>query len=456
MGAAVALMENPAFFGIYIVPEGEHFALSLEPTRVHRNWGKLKASVREVYQSLKKDRFNGQLIVKTTHGFGKRNVIHFTNGKPLLVEAAWDSLVPDDRALKKGQDIQKRAKAAGDLKKGDLVHLYARAGGWGGIRVLKPDGSQGGTLRTAEVLYVGHAAGEVKIALHPLQRGAKVRHYTLPADRLVRAGSGVPGAWQGWERGGGRTPRTPMTPPPRQRRPRAWLDPARLGPPRGRAPTPGSWASPGRRRTSRKAPKPKARVGKWAGKNVVITGTMQAKRAELDKILRSKGATPQGSVQASTDMLIVGFQPGRSKLDRAAELGIPIVLSETLTRSLGAAFGPWAEAEPPKRKKRATSRKPPSKTKARHIAEGRRAEAKRKTSKKAPAKKKAPARKTSKKAPAKRAPAKKKAVAKGPLKTFYWTRSNGSYGSVRAASVADARKKKPGAKIHTRPPYGWM
>lgn len=47
-------------------------------------------------------------------------------------------------------------------------------------------------------------------------------------------------------------------------------------------------------------------------------------------------------------------------------------------------------------------------------------------------------------------------TSKGPLKTFYWTRSDGRYGTVKAASAAEARKKKRGAKIHTRKPFAWM
>jgi len=39
---------------------------------------------------------------------------------------------------------------------------------------------------------------------------------------------------------------------------------------------------------------------------------------------------------------------------------------------------------------------------------------------------------------------------------FWWTRPDGSYGKIRAASAADARKKRPGAKIHSKPPFSWM
>jgi len=68
--------------------------------------------------------------------------------------------------------------------------------------------------------------------------------------------------------------------------------------------------------------------------------------------------------------------------------------------------------------------------------------------------------KTSKrsKAPAKRKTSKRtsKKTSKSSLHTFWWTRRDGTYGKVRATSVADAKRKKPGAKIHKKSPYGWM
>lgn len=42
------------------------------------------------------------------------------------------------------------------------------------------------------------------------------------------------------------------------------------------------------------------------------------------------------------------------------------------------------------------------------------------------------------------------------MAVFWWTKSNGSYGRVDASSAAEARRKKPGAKIHAKPPYSWL
>lgn len=182
--------ENPAFFGIYVlgpddpkitVPDNLYDA---EPERVHRNWQKLKRSFREIYDRLKREKFTGSLIVKTTHGYGKRNRIDFDAGKPTLVSADWDSLVPDDRSLKVAPDLKAQAKATAGLAKGDTVQLYTRSGGWGRIMVLPSDGSKGGTRRTATVLYVGDKAGRVKVELD------NGKQYTLPADRMVKISGG--------------------------------------------------------------------------------------------------------------------------------------------------------------------------------------------------------------------------------------------------------------------------
>jgi predicted SprT family Zn-dependent metalloprotease len=40
-------------------------------------------------------------------------------------------------------------------------------------------------------------------------------------------------------------------------------------------------------------------------------------------------------------------------------------------------------------------------------------------------------------------------------RTFFWTRADGAYGTVRAVDIQDARRKKPSAKIHTKVP-SWM
>lgn len=175
--------ENPAFFGIYVLGPDDSL-YDAEPERVHRNWQKLKRSLREVYDRLKKQKFTGALIVKTTHGYGKRNRIEFKSGRPTLVTADWDSLIPDDRSLKMAPELKALAKATAGLAEGDTVQLYTRSGGWGRIMVLPSDGSKGGTRRTATVLYVGEKAGRVKVELD------NGKQYTLPADRMVKIDAG--------------------------------------------------------------------------------------------------------------------------------------------------------------------------------------------------------------------------------------------------------------------------
>ncbi len=62
----------------------------------------------------------------------------------------------------------------------------------------------------------------------------------------------------------------------------------------------------------------------WAGKTVVLTGTMDKyTRAEAKKILEDKGAKVTGSVSKNTDVLIAGEAAG-SKLTKAQNLGVEI------------------------------------------------------------------------------------------------------------------------------------
>ncbi|HVW28066.1 MAG TPA: NAD-dependent DNA ligase LigA [Polyangiaceae bacterium] len=75
------------------------------------------------------------------------------------------------------------------------------------------------------------------------------------------------------------------------------------------------------------------RTGPFAGKAVVFTGTLDAMtRAEAEERVRESGGSTGDHVGPSTDFLVVGANPG-SKLDRARELGVP-VLDEVRFRSL--------------------------------------------------------------------------------------------------------------------------
>ncbi|MFC4158406.1 BRCT domain-containing protein [Chitinimonas lacunae] len=57
---------------------------------------------------------------------------------------------------------------------------------------------------------------------------------------------------------------------------------------------------------------------------VVVTGTFaEHDRAAIETLVTANGGKVQQAVNGKTTLLIVGSKPGRSKLDKATELGIP-------------------------------------------------------------------------------------------------------------------------------------
>ena len=63
-----------------------------------------------------------------------------------------------------------------------------------------------------------------------------------------------------------------------------------------------------------------------AGQSYIVTGTLAAMgREEAEDKLRALGATVTSSVTKSTTALIVGEKPGKSKMDKAAKLGTPVI-----------------------------------------------------------------------------------------------------------------------------------
>ena len=70
----------------------------------------------------------------------------------------------------------------------------------------------------------------------------------------------------------------------------------------------------------------------FAGRTVVITGTLSVDRKEFQAMLEAAGAKASGSVSAKTDYLIAGESAG-SKLTKAQSLGVA-VLSEDEARAL--------------------------------------------------------------------------------------------------------------------------
>ena len=68
------------------------------------------------------------------------------------------------------------------------------------------------------------------------------------------------------------------------------------------------------------------------GKVFVLTGTLETlTRSQAKKIIETAGGKVTGSVSRNTDYVVAGSSPG-SKLQRATELGVPIIDEETLKR----------------------------------------------------------------------------------------------------------------------------
>ena len=89
-----------------------------------------------------------------------------------------------------------------------------------------------------------------------------------------------------------------------------------------------------------------------AGKAVVVTGSVPGySRDEAAEAIKARGGKSPGSVSKKTFALVVGEDPGASKLAKATEVGVPIVPAEGFDELLGtgelAGAEPGAAAEPP-------------------------------------------------------------------------------------------------------------
>ncbi|MCW5767609.1 MAG: NAD-dependent DNA ligase LigA [Phycisphaeraceae bacterium] len=77
-----------------------------------------------------------------------------------------------------------------------------------------------------------------------------------------------------------------------------------------------------------------AASGPFAGKKIVLTGTLDAfDRTALTQLLESQGAKVSGSVSSKTDLVIAGREAG-SKLDKARELNIEVWDEQRLLQAL--------------------------------------------------------------------------------------------------------------------------
>ena len=63
-----------------------------------------------------------------------------------------------------------------------------------------------------------------------------------------------------------------------------------------------------------------------AGMSIVVTGTVEGfTREGAEDAIKSRGGKSPGSVSKKTTAVVVGVEPGASKLTKAEELGIPML-----------------------------------------------------------------------------------------------------------------------------------
>lgn len=82
-------------------------------------------------------------------------------------------------------------------------------------------------------------------------------------------------------------------------------------------------------------PEVSAKHGPFAGKRIVVTGTLQTMgREEAKDAIKRAGGISQSDVSAKTDFLVCGEEPG-SKLERAKELNVKVISEKDFKEMLG-------------------------------------------------------------------------------------------------------------------------
>jgi DNA ligase (NAD+) len=71
------------------------------------------------------------------------------------------------------------------------------------------------------------------------------------------------------------------------------------------------------------------------GKSIVVTGTLQRwSREDAEAAIKARGGKAPGSVSLKTTALVLGSEPGGAKLDKATEIGIPLLDEDAFERLL--------------------------------------------------------------------------------------------------------------------------
>jgi DNA ligase (NAD+) len=83
------------------------------------------------------------------------------------------------------------------------------------------------------------------------------------------------------------------------------------------------------------------------GLSVVVTGTLAGfTRDEAEAAIKSRGGKSPGSVSKKTTAVVVGDDPGASKLTKAEELGVPVLDEDGFVHLLATGEAPGTEPEP--------------------------------------------------------------------------------------------------------------
>jgi DNA ligase (NAD+) len=79
----------------------------------------------------------------------------------------------------------------------------------------------------------------------------------------------------------------------------------------------------------------RARAGKLQNLTLVLTGTLPTlTRDEARDLIETHGGKVAGSVSKKTSYVVAGAEPG-SKIDRARELGVPVIDEQGLRAMVG-------------------------------------------------------------------------------------------------------------------------
>ena len=72
-----------------------------------------------------------------------------------------------------------------------------------------------------------------------------------------------------------------------------------------------------------------------AGMSVVVTGTLETlSRERAEEAVKERGGKAPGSVSKKTDYVVIGEGPGAAKVNKANELGIPMLDEAAFLRLL--------------------------------------------------------------------------------------------------------------------------